>query len=102
MPKILNSFIEKHPSSELFKKVTKVGINYNYYTLKESYPLRHFGINKSIDLDSLPEGYYNFRKHIDYNDDELTEFAPYYILLFNNLNRQSLYRLNSKHNEKPK
>lgn len=82
----LNRFIEKYPSSELFKKVTKVGIDYNYYTLKESYPLRHFGINKSIHLDSLPEGYYDFRKNIDYNDDELTEFAPYYILLFNNLN----------------
>jgi len=82
----LNRFIEKYPSSELFKKVTNVGIKYNYYTLKESYPLRHFGINRPIHLDSLPDGYYNFRQHIDYNDEELTEFAPYYILLFNNIN----------------
>jgi Thioredoxin-like len=81
-----NTFTEKYPTSELLKKLITVGIDYSHYTNKERYPLSHFGSNNPINLDSLPKGYYDFRKNIDYNDEDLIEYYPYYVLLFNNLN----------------
>jgi hypothetical protein len=81
-----NTFAEKYPTSELLKKLITTGIDYSYYTNKERYPLSHYGANNPIILDSLPQGYYDFRKNIDYNDEELIEYYPYYVLLFNNFN----------------
>jgi peroxiredoxin len=81
-----DTFSEKYPTSELLNKLITVGIDYSYYTNKERYPLSHFGANNPINLDSLPQGYYDFRKNIDYNDEELIEYYPYYVLLFNNFN----------------
>jgi Thioredoxin-like len=81
-----NTFSEKYPTSELLKKLITVGIDYSYYTNKERYPLSHFSANNPINLDSLPQGYYDFRKNIDYNDEELINYYPYYVLLFNNFN----------------
>ena len=82
----LNHFIEKYKGSDLFKKIANAGINYSYYSSQELYPLRHFGMDNPINLDSLPNGYYNFRKNIDYNDGDLKDFYPYYILMFNHFN----------------
>ena len=60
----LNQFLEKYKSSDLFKKIATSSINYSCYSFQELYPLRHFGMDNPINLDSLPNGYYDFRKNI--------------------------------------
>jgi len=82
----LNSFNDRYNTSDLFKKISKLSIDFSYYRRKEIYPLNHFGNNTPIHVEDLPEGYYDFRKHIDYNDEELTEFYPFYYFLFNHFN----------------
>jgi hypothetical protein len=82
----LNSFNERYQTSDLFKKISKLSVDFSYYRRKEIYPLNHFGNNVPIHAEDLPEGYYDFRKHIDYNDEELTEFYPFYYFLFNHFN----------------
>jgi len=86
----LNEFRQKHTTSELFDKVAKVAIDYNYYTHKELYPHRHFGMNMAIDINALPKSYFDFRKDIDYNDEELKDFYPYYNFLFPHFNNLAL------------
>lgn len=85
----LNTFYEKYPTSNLFKKISRLSIDYSYYKRKEVYPLRYFGMNTLVNLDSLPQGYYNFRNNIEYNEEQLTEFYPYYYFLFNHFNNLS-------------
>lgn len=85
----LNKFITKYPTSNLFQKVAKSGIDYSYYAQKEIYPFRHFG-KKYVGADKLPEGYYDFRANIDYGDEELKDFYPYYNFLFPHFNNLAL------------
>ncbi len=86
----LDAFKQKHTTSNIFDKVAKVAIDYNYYTHKELYPYRYFGMNKAIDVSALPKGYFDFRKDIDYNDEELKDFFPYYNFLFPHFNNLAL------------
>ena len=82
----LDKFTEKYGPSDFFQKVVTVGINYNHFTHKEQYPYRHFGMNKPIPMDALPDGYFDFRNGINYNDEELKDYYPYYAFLFNHFN----------------
>lgn len=82
----LDKFTQKYGSSDFFEKVVTVGINYNHFTHKEQYPYRHFGMNKPIPIEELPEGYFDFRNAINYNDEELKDYYPYYAFLFNHFN----------------
>jgi len=97
--KSLEKFTERYSPSSLFKKVSKIGIDYSYYTHKELYPYRHFGINQQINRDSLPTGYFDFRTNVNYEDEELKDFSAYYNFLFphfNNLATEKYFEIVSK------
>jgi len=97
--KSLEKFNQRFAPSDLFKTVSSVGINYSYFTHKELYPYRHFGINREVKRDSLPKGYYDFRSEINYDDEALKDFAPYYNFLFphfNNLATEKYFENTSK------
>ena len=79
----LDKFSNKYKASEFFLKVASVGIDYNHFMHKEQYPYRHYGMNKQLPKDSLPEDYFDFRNWVDYNDEELKDYYPYYAFLFN-------------------
>ena len=95
----LNAFIEKYQPTDYFTNVAKIGIDYSYYRDKEIYPYRYFGINEPLPLDSLPEGYFDFRKDIDYNREELKEFFPYFNFLFPHFNNLAMEKYFKDHNE---
>ena len=86
----LNGFIEKYPNWEFFNKVSKSNIDFSYYSYKELYPFRHYGKYRLIDYKSLPDDFYDFRKTIDYNDEDLKDFYPYYNFLFPHFNNLAL------------
>jgi hypothetical protein len=90
--KELNHFIEKHPNSRLFHKISNASIDFNYYARKELYPFRHYGNFSAIDYSALPEDFYAFRDHINYNDEDLKDFFPYYNFLFRHINNMALYK----------
>jgi hypothetical protein len=88
----LNTFTTKYESSELFKKVALANINYGYATHKELYPFRYFKRSELHNRSSLPANFYDYRAEIDYNDDVLKDFYPYYNFLFPHFNNLALSR----------
>lgn len=95
----LNTFKEKYQPTEYFINIAKTGIDYSYYRDKEIYVYRHFGFNKPIPVDSLPNDYFAFRKDIDYNREELKEFYPYFNFLFPHFNNLALEKYFEDTNE---
>ena len=88
----LNVFNEKYPNSDLFNKVTKSSIDFSYYAHKELYPFRYYGNYKLVNNDSLPEGFFDYRNTINYNDEDLKDFYPYYNFLFPHFNNLALQK----------
>jgi hypothetical protein len=86
----LSDFTEKYPNSELFNKVSKASIDFNYYAHKELYPFRHYGNYELIDFNVLPHNFYAFRNTINYNDEDLVNFDSYYNFLFLHFNNLAL------------
>ncbi|MDD7888077.1 hypothetical protein [Flavivirga sp. 57AJ16] len=84
------TFIDKHETSPLFKKIAQANIDYNYYSSKEIYPFVHYGKDKNTILNSLPEDFYDYRKNISYNDDFSVHYYKYHRFLKHNLSNISL------------
>ncbi|WP_394466761.1 TlpA family protein disulfide reductase [Mariniflexile sp. HNIBRBA6329] len=86
----LNTFKAKYGTSPLFDKIANANIDYSYYSSKEVYPFVHHGNNKAEILNSLPKDFYNYRKHIDYNDVFFKEHNHYNSFLRYTVNNLSL------------
>jgi len=96
----LNAFKEKYPYSDLFYKVSKSSIDFSYYAHKELYPFRYYGNYKLVNRDSLPKDFYDFRNTINYNDEDLKDFYPYYNFLFPHFNNLALQKHFETSNER--
>lgn len=92
----LNTFLDQKEYSDLFKTIAETSINYNYYANKELYPFGYYGYGNLIHFKDLPNDFYDFRKDIDYNLEDLSEFYTYNKFLyshFNNLALQKFYKI---------
>src|SRR5690606_36993211 len=79
---------KKYKPSELFDKIARTRIDYNYYTNKEIYPFVHYRNSKRDILKSLPKDFYDYRKEINFNNDLNNDYFNYNSFLratFNNL-----------------
>lgn len=84
----LKAFERKHSTSKLFNEIADANVHYEYYANKEIYPFAFYGNNELKNLKSLPDDFYDYRKTVDYNNDHLRSYFPYYRFLnshFNNL-----------------
>ena len=88
----MNSFSTKHNASELFKQITQATIDYHYYAHQEVYPFRHYGSKNLKEREQLPEDFYDYRKNISYNFDELKIYNPYTNFLYPHINNLALER----------
>lgn len=95
----LESFLKINPNSELFEKVAISSIKYHYFTRKELYPFRHFGVNNLSNFKKLPSNFYDFRTEIVYNDIDLKDFYPYYNFLFPHINNLALEQLTTTNSD---
>lgn len=73
----LDRFIKRADPCKAYLNIAKANINYDYYDKREIYPYAHFGRNNVADV-QLPDGYYDFRKDIDYNNESLQSYYTYY------------------------
>lgn len=80
--KKLDHFIKKQECSPLFTKVANRTIDYSYFTAKEIYPIRHYGRYNLKEIMNLPEDFYSYRSSIDYDDEDLIDFYPFYTFMF--------------------
>lgn len=96
----LHEFLSEKEYSDLFKSIAENSINYNYYANKEMYPFGYYGYGNLIHHNDLPEGFYDFRRDVDYNIQALSEFYTYNQFLyshFNNLALQKFYETHTHH-----
>jgi len=102
----LKVFERKNSTSEIFNEIADANIHYYNYARKELYPFAYYGNNELINLSSLPSDFYDFRKDVDYNNENLRIYYPYYRFLeyhFNNIalskhfkhSRDSVFKRNS-------
>jgi hypothetical protein len=75
--------------SEGFKYLTNVAINYPLYRLKEIYPYYYKKAHKLDSFPTISENFYNYRKDINLNEDNLLYFYPYQNYIVNFLYNQS-------------
>ena len=86
----LDNFEKKHGASQTFKDFVKTNTEYGYYSSKEIYPFLHRGKNKKEILESLPDDYFNYREHINYNDESLKDPFLYKSFLLYSFNTAAL------------
>lgn len=94
----LTHFTNKYKPSDLFLKIAQANIDYDYYSSKEVYPFVHYGRKKAAILKSLPEGFYDYRKNINYNDEFLSRDYNYHTFLRHHFSNLSL-EIHDKHSE---
>ncbi|WP_299781456.1 thioredoxin-like domain-containing protein [uncultured Formosa sp.] len=86
--KNLNEFESKYNTSSLFNEIAQANIDYNFYAQKELYPFTCYGNTELKNFEALPKGFYDYRSKIDYNNEKLKNYFPYYNFLkyhFNNI-----------------
>lgn len=72
--------------SDDFDVFAKASLDFNYYSKKELYPIIHRIRTGQDVIEALPADYYDYRKTIDFNNVELSGFAPYVMYLSHMLN----------------
>ncbi|PCH51869.1 MAG: hypothetical protein COC22_05015, partial [Flavobacteriaceae bacterium] len=63
--------------SEGFKKLTSTAIHYPLYRLKEMYPYYYKRFHNRVKLPIISNAFYNYRKNISLNEENLISFYPY-------------------------
>ncbi|MGV3696006.1 TlpA family protein disulfide reductase [Flavobacterium sp.] len=72
--------------SEDFDVFAKASLDFNYYSKKELYPIVHKIRTGQDVIEQLPGDYYDYRKTINFNNVELSGYAPYVMYLSHMLN----------------
>lgn len=75
-----------------FDSVAKAGIDLSYYYKKELYPIVHQYKTSNNVFDSLPEGFYNYRNTIDFNNSNFTDYSPYIKYITSLLNNKAFVK----------
>jgi|SRR5690554_863418 len=63
--------------SDDFDVIAKASVNYPYYTKKEFYPVAHRRRKTNDIQPNLSPDFYNYRKNIDFSNEQLIDFWPY-------------------------
>ena len=64
-------------SSDFFEKLVNSAINYPLYKKKEAYPYMHTLALRSRNHPKINPSFFNFRKKVDLNDNELNGYYPH-------------------------
>ncbi|MEO0060064.1 MAG: hypothetical protein RLZZ312_1711, partial [Bacteroidota bacterium] len=76
--------------SSNFDLYAKATLDFFYFSMKEMYPVVH-KMRTGENIESqIPSNYYAFRKNIDFNDQRLSDFAPFSKYTTNMLNNVAL------------
>ena len=70
-----DDFVLLNDHDEEFHEFAAASMNYDYFTMKEYYAAVNIRNGKG---NTIPEEFYNFRKNIDYDNEDLRFYYPYY------------------------
>jgi len=86
--------------SDDFDVFAKASLNFNYYSKKELYPIVHKIRTGEDVIEKLPDNYYAYRKNINFNNVELSNYAPYVMYLSHMLNNMGTINYHNHFTEK--
>ncbi|HEA22706.1 hypothetical protein LCGC14_1235530 [marine sediment metagenome] len=75
--------------SEKEEKIGRASIVYHYDIFKEEYPFKHKRRTGHKATSKLPDGFYDYRKSLNFNDKDLTYLRPYYNYMINHVGNLS-------------
>ncbi len=78
------------------QEIARVSIDYTYYSYKEKYPFEHRKKTGKKTLHTLPDGFYDYRKNISFNNGSLNYLTPYYGFMKSHLNNLSYMTCSKK------
>lgn len=93
---VYNDFFQNETAiSKGFKKLAKTAIQFPLFRLKEVYPYYHKGIFNLKEFAKVSDKFYDYRKKINLNEEDLVSFYPYqnYVVSY-------LYNISSQLKEK--
>lgn len=93
----LNNFINRYKPCKSFYNVAEANILYDKYTKLEFYPFVNSDYTENIASLNLPANYYDFRKNIDYNSEELQSYYTYYRFMLWHLDYLAFEQYKSEH-----
>jgi len=94
---------QKHVLTTEYIEFGQASIDYYYFSKKEIYPLAHYGRNKLLEIENLPNDFFNYRSKINFTNDNFNSFYLYEMFLnkyFDNISynqylKDSPYNMNS-------
>lgn len=90
----LNEIVAEVTLSPKAADMAKASIDYNYYIYKEKYPFWNRRKTGRDTIPALPNNFYDYRKLVDYNNENLSYHRYYYNFMkthFNNLTYMGCY-----------
>jgi hypothetical protein len=81
------TFRKTHHPEDDFVAIAKAIINYDIYARKEVYPLTNFVPSKMKLLQQIPEDFYDYRKSVNFNEEQFLPLYSYQRFLFNYFNQ---------------
>jgi peroxiredoxin len=93
--KSLDDYNDRYQFSNDFINIAQLHIKFHYYKLKERYPFRNSKLSKSINK----KIFYNYREVIDFEDNNLGSFYPYYDYLYSLIKNISLDKKTYNHHK---
>ncbi|MBM1107445.1 redoxin domain-containing protein [Aurantibacter crassamenti] len=80
---LLNALTVEGNLTDKEVKIAKASILYEYDSFKEKYPFVHRKYTQDKKIKELPASFYDYRKNLDFNDNDLTYLRPYYNFMNN-------------------
>ncbi len=71
------------------RSIANASIEYNYNTFKEIYPFKHKRLSHNGKMEALPADFYDYRKAIDFGNQNFTYLRPYYTFMLNHIQNLS-------------
>ena len=85
--------------SDGFDVFAKASLNFPYYSKKELYPLIHKARTGADVFEKIPKNYYSYRKNIDFNNYELSGYAPFVMYLSSMLNNMGAINFHNHYSD---
>ncbi|WP_439128258.1 hypothetical protein [Polaribacter sp.] len=72
------TYAENHTNeTDNYFKLLKIALTYPIYSRIERYPINHKRINRENNFIQVEKSFYDYRNHIDFNNDSLMYYTPY-------------------------
>ena len=85
----LDEFLKKHDVSSYFERLGQAIVDYDYYARLEVYPMSHFGVDRVEFMKGIPKSFYEYRKEVNFDEEEFLELYSYQRFLINYFNQNA-------------